>query len=87
MLKVNAYQCPYCRDIIYSRTRHDFCTCSCGKISVDGGFDYTRVAFEELEPEPYPLEVDATKQELYDDWNERRDEFGLVHFWGDVKDE
>ena len=37
---VNAIQCPRCGDTIYSRTRHDYRSCSCGSVSIDGGFDY-----------------------------------------------
>ena len=38
----NAVQCKSCGDIIESTYRHDFVTCSCGKVSVDGGHDYLR---------------------------------------------
>lgn len=35
--------CRKCLDIIQSAHRHDFVTCSCEAISIDGGSDYTRV--------------------------------------------
>lgn len=35
--------CRTCLDLIQSMHRHDFVTCSCGAISVDGGSDYTRI--------------------------------------------
>ena len=38
----NRAQCKECGDIIESTYRHDFVTCSCGAISVDGGKDYLR---------------------------------------------
>ncbi len=38
-------QCIDCLDIIQSNYRHDFQTCKCGKISIDGGKDYTRLLF------------------------------------------
>jgi len=38
----NKAQCKDCGDIIESTYRHDFVTCSCGAISVDGGKDYLR---------------------------------------------
>lgn len=38
----NAIKCKKCGDIIESRYRHDFVTCSCGTVSVDGGKDYLR---------------------------------------------
>lgn len=38
----NAVQCRYCGDVIESTYRHDFKTCGCGRVSVDGGHDYLR---------------------------------------------
>ena len=38
----NEAQCKKCNDIIWSGNRHDFKTCSCGAISVDGGMAYIR---------------------------------------------
>lgn len=42
MIVQNAVQCISCGDFIVSKHRHDFVTCSCGAISVDGGQDYLR---------------------------------------------
>ena len=39
---LNQAQCALCHDIITSRSRHDFVSCSCGEIFVDGGNDYVR---------------------------------------------
>ena len=36
----NQAMCKTCGDIIESKTSHDFVTCSCGALSVDGGKDY-----------------------------------------------
>ena len=44
---VNAIKCNHCGDIIESRYRHEFVTCSCGKCSVDGGHDYLRRCFDD----------------------------------------
>ena len=38
----NMARCKLCGDVIESKTRHDFVTCSCGAVSVDGGHDYLR---------------------------------------------
>lgn len=38
----NAAQCRKCGDIIESKHRHDFKSCTCGAIFVDGGHDYMR---------------------------------------------
>lgn len=37
------YKCGHCGDIVASFHRHDFRTCRCGALSVDGGLDYTRI--------------------------------------------
>jgi hypothetical protein len=77
-LQVAAYQCPTCKDIVYSRARHDMRGCTCGAIAVDGGFDYSKISFKFVPPSPVPFEVDATKKDLYDDWNNYGTKYGLV---------
>ena len=41
----NMAQCLRCGQIIESTYRHDFVTCKCGALSVDGGHDYIRRCF------------------------------------------
>jgi len=36
----NRARCRRCGDVIESKSRHDFVTCRCGAISVDGGDCY-----------------------------------------------
>jgi len=36
----NKARCRKCGDVIESKYRHDFVTCTCGAISVDGGNAY-----------------------------------------------
>lgn len=72
---------PKCKDIIFSRTRHDFHSCSCGNISIDGGFDYFRclIASDIKQPVPsFKLKVNQSRQQLYDDWNLRIDKYGII---------
>jgi len=38
----NAVTCLACGDFIVSKHRHDFVTCTCGAVSVDGGQSYLR---------------------------------------------
>lgn len=40
-------KCRKCNNIIESKHRHDYVTCSCGAISVDGGKDYFRARFDD----------------------------------------
>ena len=83
-MKIKARKCPLCKDLIFSRARHDFRNCSCGAIFVDGGFDYLRMGFTTKAVESFrriktvDVIVDATKEELYDDWNKKTDKFGLI---------
>ncbi len=42
MIISNSATCRKCKDFIFSRHVHDFVTCKCGAISVDGGQDYLR---------------------------------------------
>ena len=39
---VNKIRCRKCNDIIESKYTHDFVTCSCGTVSVDGGKSYLK---------------------------------------------
>ena len=48
----NAIKCNTCGDVIESNFTHDFKTCSCGRVSVDGGHDYLRRCFAES-PDDY----------------------------------
>jgi hypothetical protein len=42
MIIQNAVSCLACGDFIVSKHRHDFVTCTCGAVSVDGGQEYLR---------------------------------------------
>jgi len=38
----NRAKCLICGEILESKHRHDFKTCKCGNLSVDGGKDYIK---------------------------------------------
>jgi len=76
--KVNCIVCAKCGDIIYSRARHDFHWCSCGDIAVDGGLDYMRIIYKNEFPKQITKTVNASKEELFRDWNLRLDKFGVI---------
>jgi len=42
----NKIKCNHCGQIIESKSRHDFRTCKCGRVSVDGGKEYLKRAFK-----------------------------------------
>lgn len=41
----NSAQCLDCGQVVTSQHRHDYVTCACGNLSVDGGTDYIRRAY------------------------------------------
>ena len=47
MIITNKIKCNYCGDVITSTFRHDFQVCSCGRVAVDGGYDYLKRNFHE----------------------------------------
>jgi len=59
----NKIQCKSCKDIIESTYRHDFVTCSCGNVSVDGGKDYLRRLYKSSPEEDY-IELSENVGEL-----------------------
>lgn len=44
----NAAKCLLCKQTIESKHRHDFVTCKCGNLSVDGGPYYLKRSVKKL---------------------------------------
>ena len=42
----NAAKCLECNEIIRSKNRHDYVSCTCGNLSVDGGSWYLRRGYK-----------------------------------------
>lgn len=75
--KAHCVECQNCGDIIYSRTTHDMRYCRCGVTMVDGGFDYMHCGWlYGLPPITLKKYVNATKKDLYNDWN------SLLNYYG-----
>lgn len=77
-LKINAIQCPKCKDVIFSRTRHDYRDCTCKEIAIDGGFDYVKYCYKDFVPISVPLCLEVTKTDLYNDWNHYDTKYGKM---------
>tara|TARA_R110002074_G_scaffold224756_2_gene396257 strand:+ start:1521 stop:1787 length:267 start_codon:yes stop_codon:yes gene_type:complete len=78
-LLIKAVECKECTDIVYSRTEDDFRECSCGSIGVSGGVKYFK--FSAQSPAGYEVKkinIKTTLDNLYEDWYNMRDEFGLI---------
>lgn len=41
----NCIKCKSCGDVIESTNTHDYKSCSCGRVAVDGGHDYLSRSF------------------------------------------
>ncbi len=81
MTLVKCVQCPKCREIIFSRARHDCRSCKCGSIFIDGGFDYVKIGYDTYHgkrPKIIQKWVKQTKDELFADWNSGEDRYGKI---------
>ena len=63
MIIKNAAECRLCGDVIESTHRHDFVSCKCGEIFVDGGHDYLRRGATDTENVIDRSEVTPTTKE------------------------
>ena len=59
----NAILCNHCGDVLENTYRHEFKTCSCGRVSVDGGLDYLRRCFQSKDDY---TELSVTEPEIND---------------------
>lgn len=59
----NAAGCLLCGDVIESETTHDFRTCSCGNLSVDGGLEYIKRGVMLFEIRGLPTYLDLSETE------------------------
>ena len=84
MIIQNAVTCLGCGDNIISKHRHDFVTCTCGAISVDGGQAYLRRVGDftnavdhswELPDELYRQCADAAEEAI----DTNRNKFGIAN--------
>jgi len=61
----NAAYCKICNEIVVSKERHDFETCNCTSISVDGGTYYVRRSVKDVNLyEELVLTVNSTFDEI-----------------------
>lgn len=92
-MKLKAVRCLKCKDIIYSRARHDMRYCSCTAIAIDGGphltqesvrllkgvdANYIRLSGDIDDREFVDIQITATIQDLYSDWTNGLNKYGLI---------
>ena len=91
--EVTALQCPCCKDFIYSRANHDYRSCTCEQTSVDGGFDYLKMNFNNdknlslkddrnfsiADVKRFKINLEGIDRfDLYYDWCNRKDNYGII---------
>ena len=67
---IDAVECLRCGDTMYSRSKHDMRACYCGDVHI--------TAVSEKRSKKTRIKVDVTESQLYDDWNNRVDKYGLI---------
>ena len=76
---IKAFQCPNCKGIVYSRTKHDHRSCHCTKLVVANGLDNPCVLYQNKEiVSKVSIKINISKEVLFDDWNRRIDNFGRI---------
>ncbi len=77
MILSNRAKCLICEDVVFSASRHDFKSCKCGNIFVDGGMDYIRHGYEDaLAYKNLSVEIEDELFEACEDALEWCDETG-----------
>ena len=78
-MKVKAIECDLCGDVIYSRAPEDYRECSCGAVSTSGGQQYAKFHIaDQGTHKKVIINVDTSPHNLYNDWREMADVFGLI---------
>ncbi len=87
MIIENRVVCHTCGEDIFSKNRHDFVTCTCGAISVDGGQAYlrrvgsavTRGTYTDMSWELSDELYNACAEVVDDAINTSRNKFGIAN--------
>tara|TARA_R100000008_G_C3518575_1_gene132734 strand:+ start:351 stop:629 length:279 start_codon:yes stop_codon:yes gene_type:complete len=78
-MKVRAIECYSCKDVVYSRAEEDYRECSCASVNTCGGQTFTKFdAIPGADYKIFNLELNATRDEIYVDWLEMHDKYGIV---------
>tara|TARA_R110000824_G_scaffold8737_3_gene39549 strand:- start:14158 stop:14436 length:279 start_codon:yes stop_codon:yes gene_type:complete len=78
-MKVRAIKCQNCKDAVYSRAEEDYRECTCAFVNTCGGQTFTK--FDAAPGADYKivsLEISATSEEIYMDWLDMHDRYGVV---------
>lgn len=64
----NAWQCSECKDIVESKSVHDFQRCDCGALAVDGGLEYSRILGRGIDLCEYEMVTESESDSDSSDW-------------------
>jgi len=83
MILQNQIRCKTCGDEPFSAYRHDYKTCKCGAVAVDGGMDYLRRAgdlegYEDLSYSMEKVVIEECKAAIEWAQSTGRNELGTV---------
>ena len=83
IMKIEVYQCPDCKEEIYSRAQHDFIYCKCKELALDGGANDNGLwrplrIIGKVEAQSRIIEITVTEKQLYHDWNYSEDKYGRI---------
>ena len=78
---VRAVHCEECNTTVYSRATEDLRECECGRVRVYGGF-LTHFKYDIKDKKTkyitLRMNIQATPDDLYDDYENMEDKFGLI---------
>jgi len=78
-MKIKAIECDLCGDVVYSRAPEDYRECGCGIVGASGGQQYTKFhTADDGAHKKVIINVDTSPHNLYNDWREMADVFGLI---------
>ena len=77
-MEVKAVQCPKCLNVIYPRTEKDCVLCDCKLVKVRETNKRLNISTKVIGTKICRILVNATKQDLYNDWKHKTDKFGKV---------
>ncbi len=83
-MKIYGIICPACGDTVYSRANHDYRSCTCKLVAVDGGQapgGCARIAYDPAKinpPQTTSFELPVSLNDLYRDWNYSLNKYGLI---------
>lgn len=78
-MNVFTVTCRFCRSTIYSRAPNDTRKCDCQRVGVTGGPRNFTVIGDYAELDVGSMDINATEEDLYLDWDSANNKYGIIH--------